>query len=68
MKIETITADGHFPATDLQENTKEIRELRRLIENWLMYGLTAVLFFCLIFMWWALPVFIRLVNHLLSSN
>jgi hypothetical protein len=29
--------------SDLQENTQELKQLRRLIENWLMYGLAAFL-------------------------
>jgi hypothetical protein len=54
--------------SDLQENTKEIRKLRNLIEDWIIRILAFVVIISLIFAFWALPVFIRLVNHLLSSN
>ena len=54
--------------SDIQENTKELQQLRKLIENWLMYSLAAIIIIVSIFIFWALPVFRLLVNRLLSVN
>lgn len=61
--------------SDLQENTEvikkvkeELRDLRIDIWKILLGSIFIIGIFGCIFLFWALPVFIRLVNHLLSSN